>query len=190
MHQPAQLSLQQPQVHIRAHHVHSRSRVIGLAIKVHRVLGAGLLEAVYHQCLCWELQHAGLKFRREVPLAVIYEDIRFNQSYFADIIVEQTVLVELKSVERILPVHEAQTLTYLRLSGCQIGLLINFNSVLLKDGLRRFIRRGHRIGAIAAEWRAWPRCREPPREAPFFILCALCVLGGLCVERHYPSAPI
>ena len=81
-----------------------------------------------------------MEFRREVPLAVIYEDIRFNQSYFADIIIEQTVLLELKSVERILPVHEAQTLTYLRLSGCQIGLMINFNSVLLKDGLRRFIR--------------------------------------------------
>ena len=139
MHQPAQLSLQQPQVHIRAHHARSGSRVIGLAIKVHRVLGAGLLEAVYHQCLCWELQHAGMEFRREVPLAVIYEDFRFNQSYFADIIIERTVLLELKSVERILPVHEAQTLTYLRLSSCKIGLLINFNSVLLKDGLRRFI---------------------------------------------------
>ena len=79
------------------------------------------------------------EFQREVPLAVIYEDIRLNQGYFADIIVAQTVLLELKSVERILPVHEAQTRTYVRLSGCKVGLLMNFNAALLKDGLRRFI---------------------------------------------------
>lgn len=114
-------------------------RIIGLAIKVHRKLGPGVLEAVYHHCLCWELQHASLEFQREVPLAVIYEDIRLNQAYFADIIVAQTVLLELKSVERILPVHEAQTRTYLRLSGCHLALLMNFNAVLLKDDLRRFI---------------------------------------------------
>jgi GxxExxY protein len=114
-------------------------RIIGLAIKVHRKLGPGLLEAVYHHCLCWELQHANLEFQREVPLAVVYEDIRLNHGYFADIIVAQTVLLELKAVERILPVHEAQTRTYLRLSGCQIALLMNFSAVLLKDDLRRFI---------------------------------------------------
>jgi GxxExxY protein len=114
-------------------------RIIGLAIKVHRKPGPGLLEAVYHHCLCWELQHANLEFQREVPLAVTYEDMRLNQAYFADIIVAQTVLLELKSVERILPVHEAQTRTYLRLSGCHLALLMNFNAVLLKDDLRRFI---------------------------------------------------
>jgi GxxExxY protein len=86
-------------------------RIIGLAIKVHRKLGPGLLETVYHHCLCWELQHANLEFQREVPLAVVYEDIRLNQGYFADIIVARTVLLELKAVERILPVHEAQTRT-------------------------------------------------------------------------------
>jgi GxxExxY protein len=75
----------------------------------------------------------------QVPLAVVYEDIHLNCGYYADIIVEQEVVVELKSVERILPVHEAQTLTYLRLSGCRLGLLMNFNCVLLKDGLRRFV---------------------------------------------------
>jgi GxxExxY protein len=94
---------------------------------------------VYHHCLCWELQHANLEFQREVPLAVVYEDIRLNQGFFADIIVARTVLVELKAVERILPVHEAQARSYLRLSGCQVALLMNFNSVLLKDSLRRFI---------------------------------------------------
>jgi GxxExxY protein len=114
-------------------------RIIGLAIKVHRKLGPGLLETVYHHCLCWELQHAGMEFQREVPLAIVYEDIRLNQGFFADIIVARTVLVELKAVERLLPVHEAQTRTYLRLSGCQVALLMNFNSVLLKDSLRRFI---------------------------------------------------
>ena len=114
-------------------------RIIGLAIRVHRKLGPGLLEAVYQHCLCWELQHANLEFQREVPLQVIYEETRFNQAYFADIIVERTVLLELKSVERILPVHEAQTRTYVRLSGCHVGLLMNLNAVLLKDDLRRFI---------------------------------------------------
>jgi GxxExxY protein len=127
---------------MRTHEVGSAltNRIIGLAIKVHRVLGLVCWRPSVINASAGNCNTAGLEFRREVPLAVIYEDIRFNQSYSADLIVEQTVLLELKSVERILPVHEAQTLTYLRLSGCQIGLLINFNSVLLKDGLRRFIR--------------------------------------------------
>ncbi|HME27803.1 MAG TPA: GxxExxY protein [Acetobacteraceae bacterium] len=115
------------------------SRIIRLGIKVHRKLGPGLLESIYQECLCWELHHDGMAFKRQVPLAVVYEDMRLNIAYYADIIVQQTVIVELKSVERILPVHEAQTLTYLRLSGCKVGLLMNFNSVVLKDGLRRFI---------------------------------------------------
>jgi GxxExxY protein len=114
-------------------------RVIGLAIKMHRKLGPGLLESVYHQCLCWELQNDGLPFEREVPLSIVYEDMRIDNGYRADIIVDRTVLLELKAVERILPVHEAQTLTYLRLSGCTAGLLMNFNNVLLKDGLYRFV---------------------------------------------------
>ncbi|HEY1931118.1 MAG TPA: GxxExxY protein [Acetobacteraceae bacterium] len=114
-------------------------RIIGLAIKLHRQLGPGLLESVYHRCLCWELEHAGMPFRSEVPLAVIYEGVRMNCGYYADIIVDDTVLLELKSVEHLLPVHKAQTRTYLRPSGCRVGLLMNFNSVLLKDDLHRFI---------------------------------------------------
>jgi GxxExxY protein len=117
----------------------STDRIIGLGIKIHRKLGPGLLESVYHQCLCWELRHAGLDFAREVPLPVVYEDMRMERAFQADIIVEGTVLLELKAVEHILPVHRAQTLTYLRLSGCAIGLLMNFNVALLKDGLHRFI---------------------------------------------------
>jgi GxxExxY protein len=115
------------------------SQIIRLGIKVHRKLGPGLLESVYTECLCWELHHDGLAFQREVSLPIIYQDVRLDRAYKADIVVEQTILLELKSVETILPLHEAQTLTYLRLSGCQIGLLMNFNSVLLKNGLRRFI---------------------------------------------------
>ena len=115
------------------------NRIIGLAIKVHRKLGPGLFESVYNHCLCWELEHAGLDFQREVPLAVVYEDIRLNQAYFADIIVADAVLLELKSAEHVLPVHKLQARTYLRLGGCQVALLINFNTVLLKDDLHRFI---------------------------------------------------
>ncbi len=115
-------------------------RIIGLAIKMHRKLGPGLLESVYHQCLCWELEHDGLPFEREVPLPIVYEDMRIDKGYRADIVVAQTVLLELKSVEHILPFHHAQTLTYLKLSNCAVGLLMNFNNVLLKDGLHRFVR--------------------------------------------------
>ena len=114
-------------------------QIIGLGIKVHRRLGPGLLEAIYTECLCWELRHSGLAHAREVPLAVTYEDMRLTSAYRADIIVEQSAVLEIKSIERILPVHEAQTLTYLRLSGCKVALLMNFTSVMLKDGLRRFI---------------------------------------------------
>lgn len=115
------------------------SQIIGLAIKVHRKLGPGLLEAIYEECLCWELAHAGLAFQRQVPLAVIYEDLHLSPAYYADIIVERSTLLELKSVQHLLPVHQSQTLTYLRLSNCQVALLMNFNSVMLKDGLRRFV---------------------------------------------------
>jgi GxxExxY protein len=114
-------------------------RIIRLGIKVHKSLGPGLLESVYQQCLCWELQHEGLAFEREVSLPIVYEDMHIDKGYRADIIVDRMVLLELKSVEHLLPLHAAQTLTYLRLSGCTTGLLMNFNSVLLKDGLRRFV---------------------------------------------------
>jgi GxxExxY protein len=107
---------------------------------VHRRLGPGLLESAYEQCLCWELGNSGLSYARQVPLSLIYEDVQLSCAYRADIIVEQKTILEIKSVESILPVHEAQMLTYLRLSGCRSALLMNFNSVRLKDGLRRFVR--------------------------------------------------
>jgi GxxExxY protein len=114
--------------------------IIGLAIKVHRKLGPGLLESIYQQCLCWEFHHAGLPFAQQVPLPVLYEDMRVDRGFQADIIVQNAVLLELKAVEHVLPVHRAQTLTYLRLSGCQLAPLLNFNVVMLKDGLSRFVR--------------------------------------------------
>jgi len=114
-------------------------RIIGLAIAVHRALGPGLLESIYQDCLCWELTHACLPFRRQVPLPVIYNDLHLERAFYADIIVDETVVLEIKSIEHLLPVHEAQVLTYLRLSNCRIGLLMNFNCVTLKEGLRRFV---------------------------------------------------
>ena len=114
-------------------------QVIGLGIKIHRILGAGLLEEVYEECLCWELAQAGLSFTRQVALPLVYEGVRLPRAYRADIIIGDSVILEIKSVETITPVHEAQLLTCLRLSGCRIGLLMNFNTILLKDGLRRCI---------------------------------------------------
>jgi GxxExxY protein len=114
-------------------------RIIRLAIKVHRGLGPGLLESAYEACLCWELARAKLAYERQVPLAVRYEDVRLSCGYRADVIVAREVILEIKSIEHILSLHVAQVLTYLRLSGCKRGLLLNFNTVLLKDGLRRFV---------------------------------------------------
>jgi GxxExxY protein len=114
-------------------------RVIGLAIDVHRQLGPGLLESVYEECLCFELNHAGMAYGRQVPLALVYKTVRLECGYRMDVVVERQLIVEIKAVEQLLPIHEAQMLTYLRLSGHRVALLMNFNSVALKDGLRRFV---------------------------------------------------
>ena len=114
-------------------------RIIGFAIKVHRSLGPGLLENVYQDCLALEITRAGMRCDRQVDLPLVYEGIRFDRAYHADLIVEQAVVIEIKSIETILPVHVAQVLTYLRLSGCHIGLLLNFNEKMLKEGLRRLV---------------------------------------------------
>jgi GxxExxY protein len=116
-------------------------RIIGLAMRVHRRLGPGLLESVYQKCLCHELDRARISFRRQAPLPVSYDDILLYCGYVADIIVDSQVILELKSVERIPPLHESQLLTYLRLSSCRIGLLINFNTVSLADGIKRCVLR-------------------------------------------------
>jgi GxxExxY protein len=114
-------------------------KIIGFAIEVHRQLGPGLLESAYEECLCYELRQSGLRFRRQVPLPVVYKAIRLDCGYRIDVMVEEQVILELKIVERLIPVHEAQLLTYLKLSGMRIGLLLNFNSPVLKDGIRRMV---------------------------------------------------
>ena len=115
-------------------------RIIGLAMRVHRRLGPGLLESVSERCLCHELTKASIPFQRQVPLPVPYDDTLLDCGYLVDIIVDSQVILELKSVERILPLHEAQLLTYLRLSPCRIGLLINFDTVSLTDGIKRCVQ--------------------------------------------------
>ena len=111
--------------------------IIGAAIEVHRVLGPGLLESVYEECLCYELSLRGLKFNRQVPLPVVYKEVKLDCGYRMDVVVEDAVILELKSVEAIAPIHEAQLLTYLKLSEKRVGLMINFNMPVLKDGIVR-----------------------------------------------------
>ncbi len=114
-------------------------RVIGLCIEIHRNLGPGLLESAYEECLCYELSNAGLKFERQKPIPVVYKDVHLDCGYRIDIVIEDELLLELKSVEKTLPIHEAQILTYLKLSDIRVGLLINFNSTILIKGIKRFV---------------------------------------------------
>jgi GxxExxY protein len=111
--------------------------IIGAAIDVHRELGPGLLESAYEECFCHELRLRGLNFQRQVELPVAYKGLKLDCGYRLDVVVEDAVIVELKSIEQISPIHEAQLLTYLRLSGKKVGLLINFNVAVLKNGIVR-----------------------------------------------------
>ncbi len=114
-------------------------KIIGAAIEVHRNLGPGLLESAYERCLIYELEKLGLKVESQKPLPLIYKEITVEQGYRLDLLVEDKVVVELKTVERLTNIHEAQILTYLKISGYKVGLLINFNIDILKRGLRRFV---------------------------------------------------
>ncbi len=114
-------------------------RVIGLAIEVYRELGPGLLESAYEECLCFELLCSGMRIARQVPLPIVYKATTLDCGYRLDLVVEDAIVVEIKSVDRHVAIHEAQLLTYLRLSLHKIGLLMNFNAIRLKDGLRRFV---------------------------------------------------
>jgi GxxExxY protein len=114
-------------------------RLIGMAIKIHKSLGPGLFEQFYEDCFALELSRGGLQFERQVVLPGVYEGVRFDRGYRADLIVEGVVLIEIKSIDAILSVHENQLLTYLYLSECHVGLLMNFKTTLLKNGLRRFV---------------------------------------------------
>jgi len=114
-------------------------RIIGCAIKVHRKLGPGLLESAYHQCLLHELMKIDLKVRSQVPMPIIYDDLKLDHGYRMDLLVQDKVVVELKTVDAFNEVHFAQVLTYLKLGNYQLGLLVNFNVTLLKDGIKRII---------------------------------------------------
>src|SRR5437764_9324701 len=114
-------------------------KIIGFAIGIHRDLGPGLLGSAYEECLCYELEQGGLFFRRQAALPVVYKSVRLACGYRMDMVVEDQVIVELKTVERLLPIHEAQMLTYLKLSGIRTGLLLNFNVPVLKDEIRRML---------------------------------------------------
>jgi GxxExxY protein len=115
------------------------SPIIGAASEVHRLLGPGFLDSAYEECLCHELYLRGMSFERQVALPVSFKGLQLDCGYKIDLVVEQEVVIELKAVERILPVHEAQLLTYLKLSGKHVGLLINFNVPLLARGIVRRI---------------------------------------------------
>jgi GxxExxY protein len=112
-------------------------RIIRCAIEVHRCLGPGLLESAYSQCFAHELTVAGISFEREKAVALTYKDVRIECGFRLDILVENCMIIELKAVDRLLPIHRSQLLTYLRISKIRVGLLINFNSRALKDGLVR-----------------------------------------------------
>ena len=113
--------------------------IIGCAIEVHKALGPGLLESAYEECLIYELQNAGLSVEQQKPVPVIYKEVKLDYGYRIDILVENTVVIELKTVDEFNPVHEAQVLTYMKFAEKKIGLLINFNVKLLKQGIKRYV---------------------------------------------------
>lgn len=114
-------------------------KIIGCAIEVHRALGPGLLESAYEECTAYEILCSGLQIERQVSLPVVYKGVKLDCGYRMDLVVEKAVIVEFKTVEVLLPVHEAQLLSYLKLTGLSVGLLINFHVPVLKDGLKRIV---------------------------------------------------
>jgi GxxExxY protein len=115
------------------------SKIIGAAIEVHKGLGPGLLESAYEKCLCHELKLRGLSFASQKPLSLIFKGEKMDCGYQLDIVVENTIILELKSCEKIEPIHKAQLLTYLKLSGLKLGLLLNFNMPVMRDGIVRIV---------------------------------------------------
>ncbi|MEJ5362375.1 MAG: GxxExxY protein [Spirochaetota bacterium] len=114
-------------------------KIIGCAIEVHKNLGPGLLESAYEECLFYELTNNGLNVKKQLPLPLVYKDIKLDAGYRIDLLVEDKVIVEIKSVDAIADIHKAQLMTYMKLAGIKVGLLINFNVVKLKDGIARWI---------------------------------------------------
>lgn len=115
------------------------NKIIGAAIEVHKALGPGLLESAYEQCLCHELGLQGMSFERQKELSVVYKGVKLDCGYKLDVVVEDAVILELKSCENIEPIHKAQLLTYLKLSGKSLGLILNFNKPVMRDGIVRIV---------------------------------------------------
>ena len=113
--------------------------IVDASFKIHTHLGPGLLESAYETVLVYELTKRGLRVERQIPVPVVYEEVRLNAGYRLDLVVDECVVVELKAVEKLIPLQEAQLLTYLKLTGYRLGLLINFNTKLIKDGIKRVI---------------------------------------------------
>ena len=132
-------------------------RIIGAAIEVHRHLGPGLLETAYDECLCYELRQQGIGFQRQVALPIRYKGLSLDCNYKLDLLVEDTVVVEVKAIEALLPVHSAQLLTYLKSSGKHVGLLINFNVTMLTKGLKRMVNRYVEPNSLQPPLRLSPR---------------------------------
>lgn len=124
--------------------------IVDIFLKVHRQLGPGLLESVYEEVICFELVKAGLNFTRQQGIPVVYEDIKLDLGFRADIIVENKVVIEIKSVELIAPVHQKQLLTYLKLTDIKLGLLVNFNVNLIKEGITRIANNLYKLCALSA----------------------------------------
>ena len=118
---------------------HITNQIIGAAIEVHRTLGPGLLESAYEACLAYELVHRSLYVEQQKPLPIVYKEISLDAAYRLDLLVERKVIVELKAVDSLTPLHKAQIMSYLKLSGLELGLLINFNVPVLKNGIQRVI---------------------------------------------------
>jgi len=116
-------------------------KIIGCAIEVHKSLGPGLLESAYLECLFYELQKAGLQVEKQKPLPLVYKEVKLDVGYRIDLVVERKVIIELKSVEALNEIHIAQVLTYLKLSGCKLGLLMNFNVLRVVDGIKRLVNK-------------------------------------------------
>jgi GxxExxY protein len=115
------------------------NKIIGAAIEVHKVLGPGLLESAYEECLCHELELRGLHYERQKPLPVMYKGRKLDCGYRLDVVVENAIILELKSCEKMEPIYEAQLLTYLKLSGLHLGLILNFNVSMMRDGIKRIV---------------------------------------------------
>src|ERR1035438_9930385 len=143
-------------------------QIIGCAIEVHRTLGPGLLESVYEECLCYELSQLGLRFERQVHLPLIYKGIKLDCGHVLDLVVEDSIVVELKSIEDLVPVHHAQLLTYLKSMNKRVGLLINFNVPILKNGLKRIVNRyaGPAVTPQTSAISAFESLQSSPRLSP------------------------